>query len=118
MAVCRLGLDSDLQMWFLGETFFAMLRSDTQLTVVCRADSVPGEVEHEAGWVALKIDGKFGFQETGVLESILKPLADGSVGVFALSTFETDYVLVKSAQLQDARKVLQAAGHAMHDQSE
>lgn len=110
-AVCRLPLDSELQMWFLGDPFFALMRTDNQLTIVCDEKKVPNEVQHEAGWRALKIDAIFQFSEVGVLESMLKPLADAEVGIFALSTFETDYVLVKTGKLDGAIQALRQAGH-------
>ena len=111
LAVCRLPLDSDLQMWFLTDPFFAMLRSGDELTIVCAQGKVPLEVEHEPGWRAMKIDGVFAFNQTGVLESVLKPLAQASIGIFALSSFETDYVLVKSENVEKARPALEGAGH-------
>jgi len=113
LAVCRLPLDSDLQIWFLGDPFFAMLRSGNELTIVCAQEKVPAEVQREPGWRALKIDGVFAFNETGVLESILKPLAQANIGIFALSSFDTDYVLVKSEDVEKASRALEGAGHTI-----
>jgi uncharacterized protein len=110
-AVCRLPIDSELQMWFLGDPFFALLRSNAELTVVCQAERVPAEVQHESGWRRLKLEGVFAFTETGILESVLRPLAAQGVGIFVLSTFETDYVLVKEEHLRDAVAALTHAGH-------
>lgn len=110
-SVCRLALDSELQMWFLGQPFFGLLRSGDQLTVVCGEENVPEQVEHEAGWSTLKVEGVFDFAATGVLESVLKPLADAAISIFALSTFETDYVLIKTERLSAAIKALQDSGH-------
>jgi hypothetical protein len=112
-AICRLSLDSELQMWFLSDPFFAMVRSDDALTIVCDQGRVPDEVKQERGWRALKIDGTFDFTETGVLESVLKPLAEARVGIFAISSFETDYVLVKEESFEVARRALEGAGHAL-----
>jgi uncharacterized protein len=100
-------------MWFLGDPFFAMLRSGDELTIVCAQEKVPAEVQHEPGWRALKMEGVFAFNETGVLESVLKPLAEANIGIFALSSFETDYVLVKSEDIEKARPALERAGHAI-----
>jgi hypothetical protein len=112
-AVCTLPLDSELQMWFLGEPFFAMVRSGAELTVVCSESAVPEGVRNEPGWKALKVDGTFAFSETGILESIARPLAEAQIGIFAISDFSTDYVLVKAAQIHKAAAALSAAGHSL-----
>jgi uncharacterized protein len=115
-AVCRLAIDSELPMWFLGDPFFALLRSDTELTVVCQEEKVPAEVQHESGWRRLKLDGVFAFTETGILESVLRPLVEDGVGIFALSSFATDYVLVKQDVLEAAVAALTRAGHQVQIQ--
>jgi uncharacterized protein len=111
LAVCRISLDSELEMWFLSEPFFVMLRSDDTLTIVCSQEKVPPEVQQERGWRALKIEGSFDFPETGILESVLKPLAEAALGIFAVSSFETDYVLVKDGDFEVARRALEESGH-------
>jgi uncharacterized protein len=113
LAVCRISLDSELEMWFLSEPFFVMLRSDDTLTIVCSQEKVPQEVQQERGWRALKIEGRFDFSETGILESVLKPLAEAGLGIFAVSSFETDYVLVKEGALDAVREALKRAGHTI-----
>lgn len=111
LAVCRISLDSELEMWFLSEPFFVMLRGDDTLTIVCSQERVPQEVQQERGWRALKIEGSFDFAETGILESVLKPLAEAGLGIFAVSSFETDYVLVKERDFEVARRLLEESGH-------
>ena len=65
----------------------------------------------EAGWAAFKLDGPFPFSMTGVLASFLQPLAEAQIPIFAISTFDTDYVLVKEENLARASAALRAAGH-------
>ena len=65
----------------------------------------------ERGWVALKLEGPFPFSTTGVLASFLQPLADAEIPIFAISTFDTDYVLIKRQNLEQAVVVLGAAKH-------
>jgi len=72
---------------------------------------VPEGVRVERGWVALKLEGPFPFSMTGVLASFLEPLAEAKIPVFAISTFDTDYVFVKREDLEQAKKTLAAAGH-------
>jgi hypothetical protein len=65
----------------------------------------------ERGWVALKLEGPFPFTMTGVLASFLQPLADAKIPIFAISTFDTDYVLIKRDDLPRTQGALSAAGH-------
>ena len=71
-------------------------------------------VRIERGWVALKLEGPFPFSMTGVLASFLQPLAEAKIPIFAISTFDTDYVLVKAEKLDRALGVLRSAGHAVN----
>lgn len=79
--------------------------------MVCAQANVPANVKCERDWRALKIEGQLDFALTGILASIATPLADAGISIFALSTFDTDYVLVKTEKLQQAINVLQSAGH-------
>jgi len=72
---------------------------------------VPKNVRCEVGWIALKLEGPFTFSMTGVLASFLQPLGDARISIFAVSTFDTDYVLIKGGQLDKARAALAAAEH-------
>ena len=65
----------------------------------------------ERGWVALKLEGPFPFTMTGVLASFLQPLAEAQIPIFAISTFDTDYVLIKRESLEQAVAALGTAGH-------
>jgi hypothetical protein len=99
--------------------FFCVVRTREEVSVVCSEDAChDGDAAHahnaikvERGWVALKLEGPFPFAMTGVLASVLAPLAEAKIPIFAISTFDTDYVLLKSADLEGARKALRAAGH-------
>jgi uncharacterized protein len=70
-------------------------------------------VRLERDWACLKLQGPFEFSLTGILLSVLEPLAQVNVGIFALSTFNTDYVLVKSEHLEKAILALEGAGHSV-----
>jgi len=65
----------------------------------------------ERGWLALHLEGPFPFSMTGVLASFLEPLAEAQIPIFAISTFDTDYVLIKRADLERAVMALASAGH-------
>jgi hypothetical protein len=111
-AVCRLPADADAPGWAGGE-LVSVTRTADELSVVCREDEVPDGVRCERGWRCLRVGGTLDFGLVGVLASLLVPLADAGVSVLALSTFDTDYLLVKGADLTKAVEALQAAGHVV-----
>lgn len=91
----------------------AVVRTPGELTVVCDAARVPAGVSAERGWRALEVEGLLDLALTGVLAAIAAPLARAGVAIFAVSTFDTDYVLVRSERLADAVAALRAAGHSV-----
>ena len=91
------------------------LRTDAELSVVCDEGAVPEGVRAERGWRALRLRGPIPFEETGVLAGLLAPLAEAGVSIFALSTYDTDVVLVKDRQLAAAVGALRAAGMAVEN---
>lgn len=88
-----------------------MVRTSDELSVVCEEGRVPDGVRSEEGWVALKLEGPFPFSMTGVLAAFLEPLAQAKIPIFAISTFDTDYVLIKKADLERAVGALAKGGH-------
>ena len=87
------------------------MRTPLELSIVCAAAFVPGDVRSEKGWRCLSVAGPIAFEETGVLSSVAAPLAEAGIGIFAISTFDTDYVLVPGRRLADAVRALAAARH-------
>lgn len=90
-----------------------MVRTADELSIICPAALVPAGITCQPGWRMLKFQGPFAFSATGVLASVLEPLARAQIGILATSTFDTDYVLVPEAQLDAAKTALTAAGHAV-----
>ena len=111
MSVCRLDPASEVPDWATKGDFFSVTRSADELSVVCSEGNAPGGVRCEGGWRVLKLEGPFEFSEIGVLASVSVPLAEAGVGIFAMSTFDTDYVLVKDEQLGSAVAALRGRGH-------
>ncbi len=111
LAVCRLPAGAEAPAWLDGEVFVSVTRTLEETSVVCRAEVVPQDVRVEAGWRALRVAGPLDFALTGVLLSLLGPLAAAGVSVFVLSTFDTDVVLVRDAALDDALAALADTGH-------
>lgn len=91
--------------------FLAVVRRTNEWTIVCEAGGEPNDAVIEPGWRAFVLEGPFSFDEVGVLASVLEPLARANVPIFAISTFETDVVLVKEGDADRATSALLLAGH-------
>ncbi|GAA5449137.1 ACT domain-containing protein [Deinococcus depolymerans] len=114
-AVSQLPAGSAAPAWAFTGDLWCVLGVSDELSVVCPAANVPPGVTTQPGWAALKLHGPFDFTLSGILASVLNPLRDAEVGIFALSTFNTDYVLVAQADLRRAAQALRAAGHTLLD---
>jgi uncharacterized protein len=111
MSVCRLNPAAEIQDWAMASGFLSITRTEDELSVVCPEEAVPEDARSEDGWRVLRLEGPFEFSEVGVLSSVVGPLAEADVSVFAVSTYDTDYVLVKAEQLEAAVSALRARGH-------
>ena len=112
-AIVRLAADAPLPLWAIDGDFFSVTRTSDELSVVCRANQVPSSLTAERGWRALKVQGPFALSEIGVLAALSAPLAQAKVSLFAISTFDTDYLLVSDKELDAAIAALRTAGHAV-----
>lgn len=110
-AVCRLDASAGVPTWAQAGPFWFVGRSLDEVSVICDQQHVPPGVHCEQGWRCLRLDGPFALTMTGVLLRVLAPLADAGVAIFALSTFDTDHVLVRERALDAAVDALRAAGH-------
>jgi hypothetical protein len=111
-AVCRLPADAAIPAWAEGD-FVGVTRTGAELSVVCREDAAPEGVRCERGWRRLRVAGELDLALVGVLASLLAPLASAGVSVFAISTFDTDYILVREQDLARATEALRTAGHSI-----
>jgi hypothetical protein len=108
-AVCRLAPDAPPPGWvFHAEAhIYSVTRTPEEMSIVCAEDDVPPSVERcERGWRLLLLEGPIPFETTGVLAALVGPLADAGISVFALSTYDTDALLVRELQLERALEVL------------
>lgn len=108
-AICRLDPDAPVPDWAKGDSV-SITRTRDELTVVCRQNHVSDEVEAERGWRCLRIVGKLDFSLLGVIATLSTVLADAGISVFVMSTFDTDYRLVKEADVDRAVEALEKAG--------
>jgi hypothetical protein len=108
-AICRLEANSPYPDWAKGD-FVSLTRNPDELTIVCREQFVPDGIECEKDWRCMRVAGTLDFSMVGVIASISATLATADVSTFVISTFGTDYVLVKSRDLDRAIQTLGAAG--------
>jgi uncharacterized protein len=110
-SVCRLPANTAIPQWATRGMVSSITRTADELSIVCESRNVPGGVESEKGFRCFKLAGPFPFAMTGVLASVLEPLAKTNISIFAISTYDTDYVMVKETSLPKAIGALRAAGH-------
>ena len=112
LAICRLESAETIPEWASSDRgFYSLTRTAGELSIVCAENAVPAGVKSERGWRIFEIEGPFDFAATGILVSVAAPLAEAGVPIFAISTFDTDYVLVKQEHAENAVRALEAAGH-------
>ena len=89
----------------------SVTRTVGECSVICAASAVPSGVRAERGWRAIRVEGPLAFSLTGVLAALAVPLAEARVSIFAISTFDTDWLLVKAEALDAAVHALRQSGH-------
>ena len=99
--------------WAWSAELCSVTRTIDELSVVCSEASVPADAPAERGWRALKVQGPLDFSLTGVLAALTAPLAAAAIPIFALSTYETDYILVHGRDLEQGSEALTKAGHTV-----
>ena len=109
LTVCKVAdikdVDTDKDFCFIGKT-------DEEISLVCKTDDVPqNTIERDDGWRGFRIQGVLDFSLIGILSKLSTILAENGVGIFAISTFNTDYILVKAENFEKALKVLSDAGY-------
>jgi hypothetical protein len=108
-AIVRLAADDAIPAWARG-AFVSITRTSDELSIVCAEGGVP-DVSADRGWRCLKLAGPFPLDQTGVAAAFTRVLADAGVALFVVSTYDTDYVLVREAALEDAAAALRASGY-------
>lgn len=116
LAVCRLGPGDSVPGWALDSPFFCISRTEDELSVICPQDRIPPGVEMVGGWRGLKVRGPLDFNQVGVLASLAQPLAAAKISILAVSTFETDYILLRKNDIKSAVSALRKDGHSMQYQ--
>lgn len=113
-AICKFDRQASIPNWLSIKTnpFFSITKTEEELSIVCDQSIVPEQIENTGmllvkGWRAFKVEGPLDFSLTGILSTLLQPLAKQKISIFALSTYDTDYILVKEQDLIRAVEALQ-----------
>jgi hypothetical protein len=110
-AIAKFPSDAEIPAWVNGSAFSSVTRTLEELSVVIAEASVPAGLNASRGWRMMKVHGPFAFDETGVVAALANPLARVGVGIFVISTFDTDYLLVQHEEIPVAVETLEHAGH-------
>lgn len=106
--VCRLEKGDDIPKWGIESSFFSITRTEDELSVVCNEEDIPDTIKSEKEWRILKVLGPLDFSLIGILSSISSILAKEKISIFAISTYDTDYILLKETDLSQGIKALEA----------
>ena len=104
--VCRLDKNELIPKWAQNSDFFSITKTCDELSIVCSEDDIPIDIKCEKDWRILKIEGPLDFSLIGILASISTILAQSGISIFAISTYDTDYILVKNKNIGDAIQAL------------
>jgi len=100
--VCRLNKNKLIPEWAQNSDFFSITKTCDELSIVCSQDDIPNDIQCEKDWKILKIEGPLDFSLIGILASISTILAQKGISIFAISTYDTDYILVKNKHIRNA----------------
>jgi len=112
-AIVRLPPDAPVPAWATHGDFTSITRNADELSIVCPTANLPSDVNSAHRWICLKLEGPFPFSQTGVLLSFIEPLSNNGIPIFAISTYDTDYVLIQEEYAGAAISFLQQAGHEL-----
>lgn len=111
--ICRLEPKAGVPSWANAAGFVSITRTGDELSVVCLETGVPDGVKSDRGWRCFKVEGPLDLSLTGILASLLSPLAQARINIFAISTYDTDYLLVKEDKVSLAAEVFIQSGHRL-----
>ncbi len=112
-ALCRLAPQAAVPAWAEGGLFSSVTRTGEELSIVCPLAHVPAGVRREGPYVLIRVAGSLVLTLTGILASLAVPLAEAGIPIFALSTFDTDYLLLEEGDLDRALLALREEGHRL-----
>lgn len=105
-SVCRLNKYDEIPKWIFNEEFFSITKTEDELSIVCLQDKIKDDVLCERNWKVLKIEGPLDFSLIGILSKISTLMANNNISIFAISTYDTDYILIKEESIDKAIELL------------
>jgi hypothetical protein len=112
-AIARLEAGHGIPNWADGPGFVSITRTEDELSITSLQERVPDTVRQDRDWLAFKFEGPFAFDDTGIVLSVIRPLSENGLGIFVVSTFDGDHLLVKAADRTTAARLLGDAGHTL-----
>ncbi len=109
-AICRMKPDQSPPSSIYKSDFYSISKSEQELSIVCESQWIQEDCKIEKGWSLIKVVGPLDFNQTGILASLVNPLAEAKISLFAISTYDTDYLLIKTKTLKKAQKTLEQSG--------
>lgn len=109
--VCSLNKEDAIPEWAQCDQFYSITKTMDELSVVCPQDCIPGNIKCEKEWRIIKVEGPLDFSLIGILASISTILANKGISIFAVSTYDTDYILVKEKDITSAIDALTAENY-------
>ena len=116
--VCRLEAKATIPSWAFEGSFFSVVKTHDEVSVVCEEKAIPIDVTCERNWRILKIEGPLDFGLVGILADLSSVLAAVEVSIFAISTYDTDYILLKDDRLMVGMTALEKSGYTIKRPSE
>ena len=108
--VCRLSIEDEIPKWAFQSDVYSITKTHDELSIVCKEEYIPEGIECEKEWRVLKVQGPLDFSLIGILSTISGVLAQHKISIFAISTYDTDYILVKDDKINEAIEALKAIG--------
>ena len=114
-AITRQAPDRPFPLWSNGAGLVSLTRTKNELSIVCEQSRVPHSVQSSTDWIAFALEGSFGLDEPGIVLSVIQPLSENGIGVFMISTYDGDHLLIHHKDLTLSINLLTAAGHVVKD---
>lgn len=112
--VCKLRKTDEVPEWVKNDKFTSVTRTDEELSIVCSQEDIPQEITAELNWKILKIDGILDFSLIGIITKIRSILVENGMSIFVISTFNTDYILIKSEIFDQSISILKEEGYTIN----
>jgi hypothetical protein len=110
-AVCRLENTENIPEWAIKSNWYSISKTEDELSIVCNENDVPNGVKVEKNWRSFKVEGVLDFGLVGILASLSSLMAKNSISIFAISTYDTDYILMKNDKVSKAIEIFKENGY-------